>query len=98
MTQATIYAPGGTWYDQEAGVDRAPFHEATFKMEVADMTVEVTKNYHKLKQLRAECDAIWETQDVQVTGLMLRKDDPSGELLVLVDKWSPITEEADATA
>ena len=62
------------------------------------MTIECGKTSHGKEKLEEEVRAIMEAGEVQVTGTMNNTAGHDGlNLLVLVDKWFPITEEANAT-
>ena len=75
----------------------SPFYETTLMVETAEMTIEVAKTSHGKEKLEAEVRAIMEAGEVQVSGTMTNTAGHNGlKLLVLVDKWFPITEEADA--
>ena len=77
--------------------DPRPFYDATFLMSVSGITVLVTKSGHQREELERECQTFEETADVQVSGIMTNSGSREDcDLLVLVDKWFPITEEADA--
>ncbi len=79
--------------------DPRPFYDATFLMSVSGITVEVTKSGHQREELERECQAFEETADLQVSGIMTNSGSREDcDLLVLVDKWFPITEEANAAA
>ena len=76
-----------------------PFYEATFMMEVSGIKVEVIKCSHQREGLERECRAFEEAGDLQVSGILTNaRHREDCDLLVLVDKWFPITEEADASA
>ena len=98
VTKPTItLMDSGTLYDFATGVDHAPFFEANFKMEVADMEIDVFKNHHKSELLHEECGAIRMAGDVQVSGTLVNSGaEGQHHLMLLVDQWFPITEEADA--
>lgn len=68
-------------------------------IDVAGVRLEAVKCSHQREELQQECQAIQEAADVQVSGTMTNSGSREGcGLLVLVDHWTPITEEADATA
>ena len=66
-------------------------------MEVTGIKVEVIKCSHQREELERDCQAFQEAGDVQVSGIMTNSGSREDcDLLVLVDQWTPITEEANA--
>ena len=77
----------------------SPFYETTLMVETAEMTIEVGKTSHDKEKLEEEIRAIMEAGEVQGSGTMANTAGHNGlNLLVLVDKWFPISEEGNASA
>lgn len=88
-----------TQVDGSGSGETRPFYEASFMMEVTGIRVEVVKCSHQREELEQDCQAFQEAGEVQVSGTMTNSGSREDcDLLVLVDKWLPITEEADAAA